>query len=443
MKKQRLHGVGQEKRPRFLRGKSKKAVRCAVAVLLVLVLAVGLCAVHDAQSRRTASVRISLHYPEASQGLFPNKTRFHAYALISDEVLSQALTSLGLTEQVSVADLAASLSLSPVHPDGQHDAGDYISTTYHISLNAEGLALGMHAAQEVLQSICTASHQHFLQQYCDNQAMLTMTYTLPENGEPYLILDELILRARQLQRYLQSRMAQNKSFADADSGLSFVQMEKRLTQLVEEDMEALRITIVSQGVARNREQLQAMLQYRSQQSEINEQKQMAYYQANQAAMATYEQAMTAVVMIPTLDASGEYYMSRTKTALDTLARAAEASLSEAMRYRQEKTDMEYVIACMDASANAPSTFDAVWIQLECLAQTLNRAAEDLLVLDNAYIAYQSQEYMTFQAVNTSLWTRIALKKTLAELAGGAALVWVLGNWTSNKRQEGKKQHERI
>lgn len=443
MKKQRLHGVGQEKRPRFLRGKSKKAVRCAVAVLLVLVLAVGLCAVHSAQSRRTASVRISLHYPEASQGLFPNKTRFHAYALISDEVLSQALTSLGLTEQVSVADLAAALSLSPVHPDGQRDAGDYISTTYHISLNAEGLRLGAHDAQELLQSICTASHQHFLQQYCDNQAMLTMTYTLPEDGEPYLILDELILRARQLQRYLQSRMAQNKSFADAQSGLSFVQMEKRLTQLVEEDMEALRITIVSQGVARNREQLQAMLQYRSHQSEINEQKQMAYYQANQAAMATYEQAMTTVVMIPTLDASGEYYMSRTKTALDTLARAAEASLSEAMRYRQEKTDTEYVIACMDASANAPSTFDAVWIQLERLAQTLNRAAEDLLVLDNAYIAYQSQEYMTFQAVNTSLWTRIALKKTLAELAGGAALVWVLGDWTSNKRQEGKKQHERI
>lgn len=105
--------------------------------------------------------------------------------------------------------------------------------------------------------------------------------------------------------------------------------------------------------------------------------------------------------------------------------------------------MEYVIACMGASANAPSTFDAVWIQLERLAQTLNRAAEDLLVLDNAYIAYQSQEYMTFQAVNTSLWTRIALKKTLAELAGGAALVWVLGDWTSNKRQEEKKQHERI
>ena len=51
---------------------------------------------------------------------------------------------------------------------------------------------------------------------------------------------------------------------------------------------------------------------------------MAYYDANKNGISVYEKSMTSVVMIPTTDEMEEYYMSRTKTAMDNMARSGTA-----------------------------------------------------------------------------------------------------------------------
>lgn len=53
--------------------------------------------------------------------------------------------------------------------------------------------------------------------------------------------------------------------------------------------------------------------------------------------------MTSIMMIPTVDEASEYYMSRTKTAMDALARAADASLADATDYQSEIVSTNYVI----------------------------------------------------------------------------------------------------
>lgn len=53
--------------------------------------------------------------------------------------------------------------------------------------------------------------------------------------------------------------------------------------------------------------------------------------------------MTSIMMIPTVDEASEYYMSRTKTAMDALARSADASLSDATDYQSEIVSTNYVI----------------------------------------------------------------------------------------------------
>ncbi len=52
----------------------------------------------------------------------------------------------------------------------------------------------------------------------------------------------------------------------------------------------------------------------------------AYYDADKKGISIYEKSMTSIMMIPTVDEDSEYYMSRTKTAMDALARAADSAL---------------------------------------------------------------------------------------------------------------------
>ena len=73
---------------------------------------------------------------------------------------------------------------------------------------------------------------------------------------------------------------------------------------------------------------------------------MAYYDANKNGISVYEKSMTSVVMIPTTDEMEEYYMSRTKTAMDNMARSADSSLQAATDYQSEIVDTSYVVEKM-------------------------------------------------------------------------------------------------
>lgn len=390
------------------------------------------------RSSDQASGDISFNYSEASLGLSPNKTRFNSYEIISDEILEQGIKRAGLQGWVTAAQLQGCLSLSPVDTGNANGDDDYISTTYAISLNARKLDLKNRKAMDLLKSVCAAYRAYFLENYCDNQEILKARLEITKESEPYLRLSEIQLRAQQLNRYLNARLDENKSFTDTESGKqaasNFTLLGKRLMNLIDYDIPNARAYIIESGVARDAALLTSTLSYKNKIDDLSARRLIAYYNADKEGISLYEKSMTAVVMIPTTDAQNEYYMSRTKTAMDTMARHADSSLAEAMSYKSDIADTDYVIDKMSTGSSSPIRLVAAQAMLNSLEKEINAISEDLFVLDKSYIKYKAQNYITFRYHEPSFTQQINLKQLVKVMALGCIALVVIA-WVCTGRKE--------
>ena len=260
--------------------------------------------------------------------------------------------------------------------------------------------------------------------------------------EPYLRLNELEVRAEGLNRYLNTRLQENKSFTDdanPDSSTNnFTTMGKKINNLVDYDLPNAMAFVIEGGVARDPSMLTSILEYKNKIDDIAMRKKQAYYDADKKGISIYEKSMTSIMMIPTVDEDSEYYMSRTKTAMDALARAADSALSDATGYQTEIVSTNYVnqkIRELDAGQPRLAEAQAMVNKLEA---AINEISEELFVLDKAYIKYKSQNYITFSYGAVSFLQRLSLKKTLMEsvavMLGGA---WLLQQ--RKRRKAGKRK----
>jgi len=82
--------------------------------LLTLCCLFGL--VHYFKSADSATASISFNYSEAALGMNPNKTRFNAYEIVSDEVMERAIRRVGLQDSLTASQLAR----VPLPEPGRH-----------------------------------------------------------------------------------------------------------------------------------------------------------------------------------------------------------------------------------------------------------------------------------------------------------------------------------
>ena len=397
--------------------------------------------VHYFKSADSATASISFNYSEASLGLNPNKTRFNAYEIVSDEVMERAIRRVGLQDSLTASQLAQCLYLSP-EGTGSANGSEYIRTNYYLSINTRKLELGSRKATDLLQSVCESYREIFLSNYCDNQSILKEKLEVTSVCEPYLRLNELEVRAAALNRYLNARLGENKSFTDEanpdPSTNNFTTLGKMINNLVDYDLPNAMAFVIEGGVARDPSMLTSILEYKNKIDDLAMRTQQAYYDADKKGISIYEKSMTSIMMIPTVDEASEYYMSRTKTAMDALARAADASLADATDYQSEIVSTNYVIQKIrELDAGQPRLAEAQ-AMVNKLEAAINEISEQLFVLDKAYIKYKSQNYITFTYGSASFIQRLSLKKTLMEsvavMLGGA---WLLHEWKRRKARHHK------
>ena len=403
--------------------------------------------IHYFESRSQASADIYFNYSEASQGLSPNKTRFNSYEIISDDILQSAIKRVGLQDTLTSSQLAGCISLKPVDTGNVGGSSAYISTTYYISLNASALELGNRKAMDLLRGVCASYREFFLENYCDNQEIPKDKMEVTVDCEPYLRLNEIQLRAQQLSRYLNARLDENKSYTDSEnndrSSNNFTTMGKRINNLINYDIPNAMAFVIEGGVAKDPAILTRILEYKNKIDDIEARKNMAYYDANKNGISIYEKSMTAVVMIPTTDEMQEYYMSRTKTAMDKMARTADDSLGASMDYQSEIISTSYIIQKINESADNWDRLAASQGMVNKLEEELNSISEDLFVLDKAYIKYKSQNYITFTYNDASFTQRINAKKTLMQtimvMGAGCVLIYL----KTNRKEKRGRASEKI
>lgn len=171
---------------------------------------------------------------------------------------------------------------------------------------------------------------------------------------------------------------------------------------------------------------------------------MAYYDANKNGISVYEKSMTSVVMIPTTDEMEEYYMSRTKTAMDNMARSADSSLQAATDYQSEIVDTSYVVEKMQTVTDDAGRLKEAQDMINKLESGINEISDQLFILDKAYIRYKSQNYVSFTYNNASFAQRINVKKTGMKAAAVLAFMVGLNSLRKvRKNRKGIKKSEKV
>lgn len=126
--------------------------------LLTLCCLFGL--VHYFKSADSATASISFNYSEAALGMNPNKTRFNAYEIVSDEVMERAIRRVGLQDSLTASQLAECLYLSP-EGTGSANGSEYISTNYYLSINTRKLELGSRKATDLCRACASPTGRSF------------------------------------------------------------------------------------------------------------------------------------------------------------------------------------------------------------------------------------------------------------------------------------------
>lgn len=400
----------------FLRFWKKKYSFLAGCLGLVLLLMLFFNLVLPSQS----FAHMSLNYSEASLGLNPNQSRFNSSEILSEDVLSRAIESAGLTGAVTPSQLANCLSISPA--DESSDADNYINTTYQIVLT-DRLHLSHFSSQALLSFVCLTYKDYFMEHYCENQGVFSSALPHYFETEPYLQLKSLSLRAGQLNRYLQVRVKESSSYTDQTSNVGFLELYKQIQNLITYDIPRVNAYILQSGLSVDKTSLLSMLQYKLQLANMNYNRQMAYYTADNSGISLYDKTMSAVVMIPTVDSSNAFYMSRTKTALDSLADEADASLKEAISYRDVISDTRNVI--QQISAATSGSMSTVQTMMQSISTTLDALQGQLRSVDAAYINQKTQDYLAFRFSSPSFLARAGVNRLVAALVLYTLLFYAL------------------
>lgn len=267
--------------------------------------------------KKSVHAIVSLNYSEASQAQNSNGTRYNMAEIISDEVVDKAIKK-GALKNVTVKQLKDCLVVYPCVQGGVGDETEYhISTEfvveYHASKDTDHLD-----SENVIKLITAAYKEYYIEKYTDNFKLdpEKPDFSKMEYMDIVAYFDK---EAEAILNYLYGMAEKNPSFV-TDSGSTFNSIAGKVHQFKETQInENLKSLILQNGIVRDKAGYVDRLSYHNKNVDFDRQKNSASYTICNEAIDRYSKEMTRVVLVPTWDKEGKYYMGRTKVGIDELS----------------------------------------------------------------------------------------------------------------------------
>lgn len=384
------------------------------------------------QKARTAKMLVALNYEEATRGLYPNNTRFNISLIKSEDVLDRAIAKAGLEGQITALDMADHITALASNVNGMQlpsDTTSYkIATTYTIIYEKNDELGPRISAKDMLGLIVEAYKDVFYEDYTYVEVGIAPDWSECEEQEYMEIGSFFEKECRMLRRFLNTNANENGTFRSARTGETFTSLRQKVDNFITIDLEKYDSYVLQSGLSKNRERYISKLEYENFLKNIDYQKFMAEYQNRLHTIDIYDSALTAVVLIPTLDTQNNFYMSRTKVAIDYQATAAESANANGNDTLAVIQKNEYAIRQMRSqTANTPSSIATAQSMIQDMKQKLETLIETTKILNKEYVRYKTKNYLTISFEERSLADELSLKWVI--LADGAAFcalcAWVL------------------
>lgn len=362
--------------------------------LLCCVLYIGcyLCITYIVE-RINCSITIGLNYAEASQGLNPNGTRFNTYDVIDDSVLERAIEN-GDMDGISVKQLRSTLSVVPLNAGEEISAEQYyVSTEYFLVYQATTKTILLDG-KKVLKSVVDAFDEQFLNTYSRKTDVLEVEYSDVDKADYLDKVGLLEKKSTAIQNYLWKCQSQGGNYI-SEEGETFASLAQKIEDFQNVQMESLESYILTNGLTQDRNRQLAKLNYKNLMSDINYQKQIAEYNIRLETIDMYERDMATIVLVPTTDDTGEYYMSRTKIAVDNFADEANNYSQLASAEQLQIDNNKYAMKQIQNTNATEEVYSTVDLMIETIENTLKEYANRALNMVHDFDNKTRGDYLIF------------------------------------------------
>jgi len=301
--------------------------------------------------KKSVHAVVSLNYSEASQALNSNGTRYNMAEIISDEVVEKAIKK-GALKDVTVKQLKKCLAVYPCVQGGVGDETQYhISTEFAVEYHASKHTAHLDS-ENVIKLITSAYKEYYIERYTDNFSLDSEKpdFTQMEYMDTVSYLDK---ETQAILNYLYGMAEKNPSFV-TENGSTFNSIAGKVHQFKETQInQNLKSLILQNGIVRNKNEYFDRLSYQNKNVDFDRQKNDASYKLCNEAIDMYSEEMTRVVLVPTWDQAGKYYMGRTKVGVDELSVMATNFSNYVASNEKEIMDNNLIINKI--SSNNPDT----------------------------------------------------------------------------------------
>ena len=369
---------------------------------------------------------VALNYSEASQAQNSNGTRYNMAEVICDEVVERAIKN-GALENVTVKQLKKCLSVYPCVQGSVSDESKYqISTEfaveYHASKDTDHLD-----SDNVINLITSAYKEYYIEKYTDN---FKLDPEKPDfNQMEYMdIVSYMDKETQAILDYLYGMAGKNNSFV-TESGDTFNSIAGKVFQFKETQInQNLRSLILQNGIVRNKNEYVGRLTYQNINVDFDRQKNTASYKLCNEAIDMYSEEMTRIVLVPTWDKSGKYYMGRTKVGVDELSVLATSFSNNVASYEKEIMDNNLILNKISSNNQDGQISISADSLIEAIYGSIKGFEKEAINAGREYSRYKMNQCIAVSIYGVSIMDEI---KSLVLFAGFLYLTYI-ANMISNK-----------
>ena len=362
---------------------------------------------------------VSLNYSEASQALNSNGTRYNMAEIISDEVVERAIKK-GALEDVTVKQLKNCLLVYPCVQGGVGDESQYhISTEFAVEYHASKDTAHLDS-ENVIKLITSAYKEYYIEKYTDS---FSLDGEKPDFSQmEYMdIVSYFEKETQAILDYLYGMAGKNPSFV-TENGNTFNSIAGKVYQFKETQInQNLRSLILQNGIVRDKEEYVDRLAYQNKNVDFDRQKNDASYRLCNEAINMYSEEMTRVVLVPTWDKAGKYYMGRTKVGVDELSVMATNFSNYVASNEKEIMDNNLVMNKI-SSNNSDTQISSADALVESVYASIKGFEKEAITAGREFSRHRMNQCIAVSIYGISLMSEL---KTLVLFAAFAYVSFVL------------------
>lgn len=395
-------------------------------ILICFIITVAYGVFNHFEMKKSVHAVVSLNYSEASQALNSNGTRYNMAEMISDEVVERAIEK-GALKDVTVKQLKSCLVVYPCVQGGVGDESQYhISTEFAVEYHASKDTAHLDS-ENVIKLITSAYKEYYIEKYTDS---FKLDPEKPDFSQmEYMdIVSYFDKEAQAILNYLYGMSGKNPSFV-TENGSTFDSIAGKVYQFKETQInQNLRSLILQNGIVRKGGEYVDRLSYQNKNVDFDRQKNEASYRLCNEAVDMYSEEMTRIVLVPTWDRSGKYYMGRTKVGVDELSVMATSFSNYVASNEKEIMDNNLIIGKISSARGNADTYALAESMVESIYKSIKDFEKEAITAAREYSRHKMNQCIAVSIYGVSIMSEL---KTLVLFAAFLYLSLVL-YWISKK-----------